>query len=619
MLDISKITSKINKFIFLNKIIWLIFVILFIFLIILGGIMVRAFGGKYNTIAEDTLTPYYFDKFQRVVYTGSFPQKDIWEWAPAVFPENTPPGIAYIAGAFFILLKKLGLNFKLIDFANIFPILSFILWCITIFFLRLWQKKNIDEVIILLAIIAFTPVSISLTSFANFTQETIGVLFLFLSLYLFSILKPELEHIMLTIITITILILTWQQFPIFYFVITPTILLALKDILKQKANIKQTLNIFLIQFIVLILPLVFSEAIVKLFIKNSYSAFSMIKEFILGFWLGFKKDPVMIAAMVRGNWRRMDLGEIYNIFGPLFILLLLSGFIFSIIKRGELKYRLALFATIIGALLLFQFEKEKNLAFGLFLFPIALMTEAIFNGSIIESATKIIDELKRKNLKIYVISSTFLLLIFCAWYFLRKVPEGIALITKYYPPKPEIILSSTKNIDGTVDINLRMINHGGTTFHSDRLWYGLNSGMHIAICNADIIKSSASSPTSEYVWRHFAVYPYARWGDCYFVEVKFKQLRKNQYGDAFFTIRPTKKAVKPLLYYRGWMTETSCIIKYKEAYLDTEEETKLVQSEGEPCIIRTPLNEEISKPFCPVQVMAARINLQNFRCHKVEL
>ncbi|MBI1974790.1 MAG: hypothetical protein HYS57_00330, partial [Parcubacteria group bacterium] len=198
-------------------------------------------------------------------------------------------------------------------------------------------------------------------------------------------------------------------------------------------------------------------------------------------------------------------------------------------------------------------------------------------------------------------------------FFLTRVPEGIALITKRNPPKPEIAVSHQKNLDGTIDVKLRMINRGGTTFSSNRLWPGLNSGMHVEVCGADIVRSDPYSPTAEYAWRYQSVYSFARWGDCYFTEIKFRQLRKNQWGEAVFTIKPWTTD-KPSLYYRAWMTETSCIIDYKKSSGETPEEQKLLESEGEPCIVRSPTNKDTSQPLCPVQVMAARMGLQDFRC-----
>ncbi len=584
---------------------------LLLFAIIMGGITLRYLSGK-PTIAEDTLTPYYFDKFQRLAQTGRFPANDIWQWAPNIHSENAPPGIAYISLATFKLLKFISPKFKLLDFANLFPIFAFLIWCSVILTIWKLQKKDIDAGIIFLATITFSPAAISLTSFANYTQETIGTFLLFLSLYFISTFNFEkLVHSIVTILTLILLMLTWQQFPILYFVLIPIIIvLCFRHKFQEAARLIKLLAISLIG----------SELIMKIFIKSNYSVFLMSWDFIYGLWLGSLKDPEFLTAMVRGNWKHTSFYTLYNFYGPLVLGLLIIGILIALNRIKEIKYQIALLAAFIGAVMVFQFEKEKNLALGLFLLPVLFAIESIFEEDFGQDVSRFFLNLKHSRFfpkNILFIALTIALS--GGWYFFTKVPEGIAVITNYFPPRPEILVSSQKNSDDTIDLMIQIRNRGGTTFYSDRLWYGLNSGMHIEICGAEILSSEAYSPTSEYTWRHFAVYPFARWGDCYFVEIKFKQFSKNQWGEAKFTIKPINTKIQPLLYYRGWMAETSCIIKYKNASGETEEEQELIQSEGEPCIIRTPKNTEVSNPICPVRVNAARTELQNFRCFKLEL
>jgi hypothetical protein len=594
--------------------------------LIAGGIILRIVPGRHTptTLVENSLTPYYFDKTQRLLETGRFPQKDIWEWAPAPHPENAPPGLAYISFAAFRISKFFSPDLTLLDFANIFPIIAFALWCAAV--LIIWkggsrgdttlppkrQRKNVDAGLVFLAVLAFTPAAVSLTGFANYTQETLGVFLLFLALYAFARFSP-----LFAIIAITLLILFWQQFPIFYFVIAPALILGLA----KTKGLRETFWFAAI----LSTPLLLSELIIKLFVGNDYSAFAMIKEFLLGFWLGFNKNPDMITAMVRGNWRQPGIMGIYQFYGPLFISLLAVGIVVSLRRWKEMKHQISILAALIGFAMVWQFEKEKNLALGLFLFPIALGLEAIFETA--EVRLPFLRDLRRPNIvrflglrksKKLIAASIAAISLIGGWFFFSKTPTGIAMITKYHPPKPEIAVTHEKNPDGTIDVKFKMTNRGGTSFFSDKLWFGLSSGMHIEVCNAEILKSTAASLTSPYNWRYYAVYPYSRWGDCYFTEIKFRQLRTREFGDAHFIIRPLANR-EPVIYYRGWMTETSCILRYKDAGDDTPEEQVLIETEGEPCIIRTPPHNDQNYPLCPIRVQAARMKLQDFRCHQLLL
>lgn len=547
----------------------------------------------FSHAIDGNLSSYYFGKFNQLMENGRLGPMDIWQWAPGTHPENAPPGLSYAAGALYFLAKPFFPDILPIQFANVFPVIVYALFGISAFLLFSLVEKNALAGIVVLSAISFSQIFASHTEYAYFAQETLGALFLFLSIYFLINVRRSKFDFAAAVISITFLVLSWQQFPIFYFV--GAALIAILFLQKNFGAVKLTA-------VALALPILFSEFIARVVMGIEYSPVGMIKEIALGAWLLKSRDPDFLSVMVNPDWLRAAPSDFFKWYGPLASVLVPLGIAASLVRIKNTRYLSALVFSVFGMALFFQFRKEKIFAFAMMLPVIAAAVEAIsFEPMRLakDAFSKIRRTLVYQRRLIYaaafgVFTAVFLILI---W------PRISSRLWPPASPAPDVSFQKTENPDGTIDIYVRLTNRGGITYSAPGMLWNLNTGLHLEVENADILEFESKSRLLEDEWYHHHVYPYIRLGDLQFVETRYKQLKYGEWGDARLKIKPLGPPVN--VYYRGWLTDTPCTEDYvrkSAAGLLPRFDTGL-----EKCIIRFPRYGDENYPRCPIDIASRRV------------
>ncbi|MBI2637918.1 MAG: glycosyltransferase family 39 protein, partial [Candidatus Sungbacteria bacterium] len=289
-----------------------------LFVVFLLGANARESGAnmrvEYNTVAS-----YYFDKSSRLFADGELPAVDKWDFAPLQHEENAPPLLAYLTvWSYKVFSIFSGNSFE--EFVYGFPVLIYGLWLLALAFIfsDLFNRWIAFAGALLFS---FMSVSIELTRRGLYFEETVGNLFLFLSIYfiykIFSEPRTARSWSAGAILAITALALSWQQFPVFYGVAVIAFLL-IPDRSDQK-------RLFVRWSLVLVVPLFLGHAIARYLVGTDYSPFAMIRELMLGFQM--YGDPDLTLAMRRGDWADLTWRGFYRYFGWLGLVLIAAGFL----------------------------------------------------------------------------------------------------------------------------------------------------------------------------------------------------------------------------------------------------------------------------------------------------
>jgi len=565
-------------------------------LVLTFGVWLRLEVGR-STLAANNLAIYYFDKFQRLATDGRLPRSDIWEFAPGPHPENAPPGFVYISWVLYELLRRSGLTLTMLQFADLLPV---IIWAIgSVFaFLAVWLiERKVVAAILVTAVFALVRPMVFLTAWGNYTQETAGVFLMFFSIYFFSHLWRPVSRAFFAVgaASIALLILTWQQFPVFY--VAAAGLAAMAFAFKESRAALRGLAL-------LGSALIVAETINKVFVQNAYSALSMIREYAIGFWQAHLRTPDFICCMVRNDWGSVPWARFPSHFGPLASALFIIGFSLAVLFFTKWRYRTFLFFGMAGLILFHTYEKEQNVALGMALPVIVLGAITVLSRREVDSF------LERVNF---------------IWSGIRKIPRwpfavlaailvGAAILIKLMPslpPKPDVSFASAEGPDGKFTVTVRLKNLGGLPFYPSGIFPGLTSGVHVELQNAIIDSYKANFPLTQLNDWPYYTYSYARLGNTYFVEAKFKSLKYGEIGEVVIKGRAEDPKFPVKAYYRGWMPINSCIQDF------TERERRLGQlpkNGWEPCVARMPANDDSAHEICPIRVFSGRGALQDFRC-----
>jgi hypothetical protein len=190
------------------------------------------------------------------------------------------------------------------------------------------------------------------------------------------------------------------------------------------------------------------------------------------------------------------------------------------------------------------------------------------------------------------------------------------------PPLPEASVIRHDNPDGTIDLTVRMINRGGTTFSSRKDFWNLNSGLHLEVENAEILEFGAKSPLKDYEWYHYHVYPYIRLGNIQFLETRYDRLRKGEFGEARLKIKPTAEG-PTVFYWRGWMTDIACMRDLIRSRIPGK-----APPEYEPCVVRIPATNAPGSVRCPIDIATRKrtetnelgdYDLKELSCARLEI
>ncbi|TSC72818.1 MAG: hypothetical protein G01um101448_912 [Parcubacteria group bacterium Gr01-1014_48] len=352
-------------------------------LLIAGGILwfgydIRGTGPEHY-ISGDTVKSYYFEKSQRLENTGVFPSVDMWDFAPNRQEENAPPLLAYGT----VALYRLARVFMSIDFerfVSVFPTLIFGLWGISLF-LAFKDLFNVHVALASLAVFAFMPISVELTSRGSYFQEVLGTWFLFLSIYfLLKLVDSRMRHarvfLALGCVSMTALILTWQQFPFFYAGLAVSLpALFVCRYLKHLWTAEDKRKVYLLG-ILCITPLILGEGVSRIVIGTGYSSFGMIGEFFHAFMYRHESD--FLFALTRVDWKNPGFVEFYKYFGVLGFFAGIFGITTVFVRQTKRNYvivALSLYALAILGI----FTKDRFFAFVFLLYLFALGIETILN------------------------------------------------------------------------------------------------------------------------------------------------------------------------------------------------------------------------------------------------
>lgn len=573
------------------------------------GADLREFGPR-SSIGYNTVFSFYFDRSSRLLQGGEFPHVDQWGFGPTLHEENTPPFLAYTT----VWLHKMFNLFRhssFETFADIFPILVYGMWflSVVIIFSDLWNRWI---GLAMGAVFSFLPVSIELTKTGSYFEELLGNWFLFLSIYF--LIKVTLEQnpkqwrwLIGGVIAITGLVLSWQQFPVFYGAAILAILLSLKigyspECLKRWG-------------LVLGLPLLLAYLITIGLVGNDYSPLSMLNELIIGFLE--RSEPDLLLAMQRADWADLTWGRFYGYFGWLGIVLMAMGFLGVLFDFKNFMKRTAGIVAAVGLLVLLFFVKDRFLAMSMSLPLMALGFNTLF---VPEPILVTLQLYWRRLLFLYQIilqsvgSHRRVIAMFIIIAAIGIV-TSLFLVGRYaFPPEPVIRLIGLENpvvIGETKQIEIVMENAGGSALRNKYAF----AGLHVEIENAHVqnIESRSEGSKNQVIFKDFSSN-----GRFFFFEIKSGFLDAGERVRVTFDITPYAEPVR--IYYRGWIPGPCPKEEQKAVIKELLPGWQRIDKDGwrnENCIRRAPALTGSQEPICRVPVFAAHRTLQDFRCYVV--
>ncbi len=591
-----------------------------VFLVILSlsvGFFIRIHQPK--TALTNNVVAYYYDRASRLINNGAFSPFDQWGFAPLSYPENIPPLLAYITFLIYRLTRFVSdVSFNAQNFILFFPVLLYIAWAILVLliFRSFFSEKSSPFIGFL--IFVFSPISILLTSFGRYTEEALGLFFFFLCFWLFLKRNEGLRFYIFLNIFLTALVLTWQQFHIFFAAMA--IAMIIDAILKankiSKRKVLQGLSLFVI-------PLILGHFISCYFFKISYSPIQMLKEF----WIGIKdfNSEYLLMAMKRRDWAGLSLDNSLKNTGLLFAFLMILGMLRALFDWKKQKYRYI--AIFHGTALLLAFKFSKNTAM---ILPFGIYVAAIGWESLVEQWSPPIYRWARIPLN-YIRKF---------WFFLTNAPEkrkrffvffaflillGTAIIfsflilkTRLYqkPIAQTIWVEKPSQLEEKASARSKIIikNIGGDSLTTS----GTTAGIHIELKNAEALNILGRQ-------RGKLIYPsfkkdYRR-GNVFWFEVVFKPLLKNEEVSVEFDAKKTEEGQVTIL-YRSWLPGSCPIELQQEAVKDLVGKFSNLKIGGwrnEKCIIRDPANDEKDYTYCLVEVFAAHKKPQYYRCRMLSI
>jgi hypothetical protein len=572
--------------------------------IIVAGVGLRWHAGRTPFISSNVDT-FYFHRSAILDETGKFPHEDKWGFAPGVWQENTPPLLGYLTWAGFSLWKSVGQENNLSAFANFFPVFVYVLW-VGIAAPLIWRFYLSRELVLLVsALITFTPVAIEVTGYGRYFEENIGVPLLFLSAIFFINLARRDRTLWWGIAALTGLVLSWQAFPFFY--VAALVVIALGWILGDRDRSALSLRILM-----LLVPLFLAEILVRIFVGNNYSAFGMLKEF----WLAFlnRNDPALLNAMYRKDWANSSLEDFGKYYGLAGVFLLSVGVVSALLRLRDQASSAALVFGVTGIFLVAEFTKFRHLAFSFFGPAWILGMQALTNPEpYLSVAARFINYIFqwlrshwRKVLQGVGIAVALGLLLIAFWnLWAWRVPLPVAKVS---------IMAKEANADFR-KVEIKMTNVGGRTSALKKAF----AGFHIAVENGEILHTS---PFSTGIGEpNLGTKLFSHWGNVNFFEVSYPRLLEGDSAGVLLDIKKT--AQKPIvIYWRAWLPKYYCSLwDRREGIKDLRAGWRNLAHgwRNEKCIVRIPANDDTKEDFCPTKVFAAHKELQSFRCAKVEI
>jgi len=567
-------------------------------LLILIGVVLRV-NGRFTDLMSSNVRAFYFQRSAELVSTGVFPATDKWGFAPKLMPENTPPALGYISWLGFSLWKAAGAGDSFREFADKFPVGIFILWAFLTYFLLMKLTGNNRFVAFgMVFLLVFADASVSVTGWGKYFEETIGVPALVFAAIAFAYMRRFDWLFWVGSAALTILVLGWQLFPIFYAAAIAVI--AGNLIFRHRERI-------LPQTVLLVAAVAIGEFAVRLVVHNGYSPLAMFGELFTGFM--HRNEPDFVLALSRNDWSNVDIAGFWKYYGPLGVILGVFGMaVAAKWFRDDLKRAAAIFG-VMGILIVGEFTKMRHLGLGLFALP------WILGLQFIEGATHV-----TLRSDFYRSALEFLKKWWKHWrpvlglgIMLITVGVGLAALWYYRVPVPrgEIVIDEKDLGSGRTELIITLKNRGGNTSWIPPAF----AGLHVELTGANILESSlVNAPEGS----DLGTKSYAQWGKFYFFETKFPRIYSGGEAGVKLLIQKTGTGLEaPLLYVRGWLPKFQCsIAARKEGIKDLLPSWQSLKDgwRNEKCIVRIPANDDESSPACAVRVFAAHQKPQTFRC-----
>lgn len=562
-------------------------------------------GLRYQTsyphfLETHNVASYYYAKSEALESAGSFPVVDARDRAGAPYAENAPPGLAYATAGLFGFIRPFAPQLDFISFARMFPILVYLLWAVSGFFIFFHLTRRIASGAAFAFLLTFIPAAVELTRYGHYLEELTGVWFMFVALWCLLNLERSWRWVIGGGVALTLLALTWQQFPVFYAG-------ALGAVAIEALFRPRLWRMFAVRALsMLALPILIGEA-VRYLSGTGYSPLVILNELRIA--VVNRYAPDLLLVMRRNDWNGLALTNFPKSFG-LFGTILIAVGLLSALARSTAERRsriLAVFGAI-GVALPILFLKERFLALGVLAYPAVIGFEAILEPARLLAPFRRRVSLRGLSAPVRrfagpaLLVAAFAAALATAWH-----PKGYRTAP---PPAPRLAVSGIPEqweVGKTYPLAVRLENTGHDAL-DERSAFG---GLHVEVTNAKIGALSAHSP---FTAADLTVKPYAQWGNAFFFETKYRHLKRDEYGSVNFEVTPTWPPVK--LYVRGWLPGP-CPAPERAAVLKDLLPGWQDASSGwrsEQCLKRVPENDDASAPYCLTTVFAARQAPIPYRC-----
>jgi len=309
----------------------IIFVLLVSSCFILGLQLRTRYVHKHMTL---NTVSYFYRRARHLFEYGTYLKEDNLVLAGLIEKENYPPFPAYFTVTLYYLSRWAhGMDFK--DFTAIVPVIMYVFT----FAFGMWMIRKLYSGVCQLLFAAFLSFSLignRLLMIGYYTSECFGVFFMLTSLY-FLIRWEETEKFLYrlaAILSLTLLILSWQLFVVFYFIVFILFVIRLRSP-KHLRN----------YVFILCIPYLLSHFLSIFVIKINYSPVYIFKEMVIG--ITSSKTPEYAVAFYRNKLFPLTLRTYLMNYGWVGLVLPVFGVIACLRKIREPRYHIPLIGGII--------------------------------------------------------------------------------------------------------------------------------------------------------------------------------------------------------------------------------------------------------------------------------
>ena len=328
-----------------QSILKLIILVLSVVIIFMIGINLRV---KYSHRHLNINTVSFFYKRALSLYQqGSYLKEDRLSSAGQIDKEDYPPFLAYVTAAGYSLTQWMH-RLTFVDFVAYTPLL---IYCLLFFcgFYIMDKLFSLESAVAFAVLCSIMPVAVTATRIGYYTTEALGIFLTLLSLY--WLIKSERKYYFtyLTILSATLLVLTWQLFIVFFVIVLGCLVINIRSI----ADMRRYL-------LIICLPLILGHIVSIHIIKIDYSPFYILREMYLG--IIYSKSEDYAIALYRGKLKPLRFRVFLTNFGYFGAIFLPFGLIECLenIKKGQ--YYTFLFGFSVTFVLLCIYVKYRMIA-----------------------------------------------------------------------------------------------------------------------------------------------------------------------------------------------------------------------------------------------------------------